>query len=230
VTYDHNQRLTVRVNAFRYAGGAAIALPEFDMKAGEIVVVSGRSGSGKSTLLHLVTGVLALEKASGHISVCGVELAGLSQSTRDRLRPHQVGWMPQRVHLVSALNVIDNVLLPFTMSASAAASIDALGLRAHELLGDVGVAQYENAMPSTLSVGQASRVCAVRSLVAMPKLLCADEPSAALDGESAVAIAQVIARYAREGGAALIATHDRAFIESLRKNTESVREIALIAQ
>ncbi len=226
---NNQPRLTIRIDAFRYAGGAAIALPQFDVNEGEIVVVSGRSGSGKSTLLHLATGVLALDRASGSVKLSGSELAGLSPTERDYLRPLQVGWIPQRVHLISALNVFDNVLLPLTMGGHGSASIDVFRVRARELLRDVGVAQHENAMPSTLSVGQASRVCAVRALVAPPNLLCADEPSAALDRESAAAIAQTIARYVGDGGAALIATHDHEFIEALRLNTESVREIALIA-
>ncbi|MGL5004462.1 MAG: ATP-binding cassette domain-containing protein, partial [Casimicrobium sp.] len=180
--------------------------------------------------LHRATGVLALERASGSVKLSGSELAGLAQTERDRLRPLQGGWMPQRVHLISALNVIDNVLLPFVMGGHASASIETFRARSRELLRDVGVAQYENAVPATLSVGQASRVCAVRALAAMPTLLCADEPSAALDRESAEAIAQAMACYVREGGAALIATHDRDFIEALQSHAESVREIALNVQ
>ncbi len=230
VARNNHPALTVRIEAFRYNDAAVIALPQFDVNAGDTVVVSGRSGSGKSTLLHVATGVLALARTQGSVKLSGLELAELAQIERDCLRPYQVGWIPQRVHLISALNVIDNVLLPFTMSRGASTSRNAFRPRARELLADVGLAQYENAMPSTLSVGQASRVCAVRALVAKPVLLCADEPSAALDRESANAIAQVFARYVREGGSALIASHDQAFIDTLGTLAPSVRTLSIDAQ
>jgi putative ABC transport system ATP-binding protein len=225
--------LSVRIDAFRYesnASNAAISLPEFDLKRGDVLVVSGRSGSGKSTLLHLATGVLALSRAQGSLHVGATELAGLSQVERDRLRPHIVGWIPQRVHLISALSVIENVMLPFTMGASSSPAIATLRGRARTLLDEVGIAALENASPAKLSVGQASRACAVRALVANPKLLCADEPSAALDRESANAIVRVFARYVREGGVALVASHDQSFIEALRTEVSSTRTISLEAR
>jgi putative ABC transport system ATP-binding protein len=207
-----------------------IALPQFALKSGEIVVLSGRSGCGKSTLLHLITGVLALARAQGSIRIATQELAGLSQGERDRLRPTVVGWMPQRVHLISALSVFDNVMLPILLGdARGAQDLHSLRLNASALLTAAGIGALAGSQPSSLSVGQASRACAARALIANPQLLCADEPSAALDRDSAKAIAAMIAKYVQGGGAAVIASHDRAFIDALDDAHIAVTEISMDA-
>jgi putative ABC transport system ATP-binding protein len=233
---DNTAALSVSVNAFAYPNGKPIALPSFELHRGEIVVLSGRSGSGKSTLLHLVTGVLALTRSQGSIRIADLELAGLTQTARDRLRPHTIGWVPQRVHLISALNVFENVMLPLTFgrsnertTKSDMASATDFSARAKALMKDAGVDTLERALPAKISVGQASRACVVRSLVANPRVLCADEPSAALDRENAEAIARLLARYVQQGGAALIASHDATFIASLERESKNVRTLTLEA-
>jgi putative ABC transport system ATP-binding protein len=233
---DNTAALCVNVNAFAYANGKPISLPSFELRPSEIVVLSGRSGSGKSTLLNLVSGVLALARLQGSIRVDDLELAGLAQATRDRLRPHTIGWVPQRVHLISALNVFANVMLPISFGhASDSATADSLSAksdfsaRALALMREAEIDALEHALPAQISVGQASRACVVRALVARPRVLCADEPSAALDRNSSAAIARLFARYAHEGGAALIASHDAAFTASLEYESQNVRTLSLEA-
>jgi putative ABC transport system ATP-binding protein len=222
--------LKLDVGAFTYADGKSIVLPSFELQRGEIVVLSGRSGSGKSTLLHLVTGVLALKRAQGTIRTGEIELADLSQAARDHLRPHTIGWVPQRVHLISALSVFDNIMLPITLgSTQKSKTKDEFVTRAIALMKEAGIADLANALPAKVSVGQASRACVVRALVANPRVLCADEPSAALDRESAEAVAKLLTRYAFDGGAALIASHDAAFIDALKTHSENVRTLSLEA-
>jgi ABC-type lipoprotein export system ATPase subunit len=228
-TMDKEVALKVDVMSFAYRDGKAIVLPRFELRAKEIVVIAGRSGAGKSTLLHLATGVLALNRADGSVSVGTHELAGCSQTERDSLRPHIVGWVPQRAHLISALNVFDNVMLPISMGVRKQSTRSDYVARAKQLLRDAGIDSIANALPSNISVGQASRACAARALVANPRLLCADEPTAALDRESADAMARLFAHYVEDGGAALIATHDRAFVESLARESSAVRTIDLEA-
>lgn len=218
-------RLSLHVPSFRFANGRVIALPALDVNAGEIVVLRGRSGSGKSTLLHLACGVLALPRELGNAAIDGNSLAGLDQSARDRLRPRTVGWIPQRVHLLSAINVLDNTLLSFRFAGEKNGRDEEA--RAITLLDSLGLSALQHAMPHTLSVGQASRVSVARALVAEPKLLCADEPSASLDRESSALVAQAFARYAAGGGAMLLATHDDEFLDQLRAHQISLRTIAL---
>jgi putative ABC transport system ATP-binding protein len=220
--------LQVNVADFGYANARRLALPTFNVRAGEIVVLSGRSGSGKSTLMHLTTGVLALAKSQGDIRVGEHSLAGLDQGARDRLRPYVIGWAPQRVHLISALSVIENILLPITMTSRAPSEVT-LKERVASLMNDAEIASIAQSSATNVSVGQAARACVVRALIANPALLCADEPSAALDEKSANAIANLIASYAQSGGAALIASHDASFVAALEQRANSVRTISLEA-
>lgn len=223
--------LEIAISAFVYSGGTRIALPNFALSSGEIVVLTGRSGSGKSTLIHLLTGVLALGREHGRIRLGDVELAGLDPRARDRLRPNQIGWIPQRVHLIGALSVIDNVLLPISLGVKASSDAHSRARsRAVCLLEAADIGAIANTAAASLSVGQASRACVARALVASPRVLCADEPSAALDRTSAEAIARLFGVYVRDGGAAVVASHDRAFIDALHEQSKSVREIALCLQ
>jgi putative ABC transport system ATP-binding protein len=223
-----NTALQVNVTAFSYAGAPSMALPIFEARSGEIVVLSGRSGTGKSTLMHLATGVLGFDRTQGSIRIGDRELAGLSQYERDCLRPNVIGWVPQRVHLISALSVIENVMLPVTMARSNEnIRASETSSRAKKLMQAVGIDAIANASAANVSVGQAARACVVRALIGNPVVLCADEPSAALDQSSADAIASVIAAFANDGGVVLIASHDAAFAAALAQHSRSVRTIAL---
>lgn len=229
---DRRTVLDLAVTAFAHPGGERLALPAFTLREREIVILRGRSGSGKSTLLHLVAGLLALAPSDGRIALDGQALAGLSQTARDRLRPHRVGWVPQRVHLIGALSVLDNVLLPVALSASPdtpGPSPVAARERARFLLQDAGIDSLAHCEPGKLSVGQAARACIARALLCTPRLVCADEPSAALDLASTATIAAMFAHYCRVGGAALIASHDSAFVDALKLQAEFVTEISMDA-
>ncbi len=220
-----DSRLQINVPSFRFANGRTIALPALNVHAGEIVVLRGRSGSGKSTLLHLACGVLALPPELGDAAIEAQSIAGLEQTARDRLRPRTVAWIPQRVHLLSALDVMDNTLLSFRFAG--ARNDDGDERRAASQLDSLGLGALHHAMPETLSVGQASRVSVARALAADPKLICADEPSAALDRESSALVAKAFARYASAGGAMLLATHDDEFVGQLTTDDASIRTISL---
>lgn len=221
----HQARLSIRVPSFRFANGRTIALPALEVNAGEIVVLRGRSGSGKSTLLHLACGVLACARDMGNVEIDGKPLAGLDQTARDQLRPRTVGWIPQRVHLLSAIDVLDNTLLSARFDGTQNRASDEA--RAVSLLDSLGLGASHRAMPHTLSVGQASRVSVARALVAEPRVICADEPSASLDRESSALVAAAFARYAAGGGAMLLATHDDEFLDQLAAHSISLRTIAL---
>ena len=94
-----------------YARGATFSFPDFVVNAGELLVLRGPSGVGKSTLLHLIVGALRVAPNSGAVVVAGTPLQTQNGSALDAMRPHIVGWMPQRAHLISSLTVLDNVLI-----------------------------------------------------------------------------------------------------------------------
>jgi len=139
------------------------------------------------------------------VSIAGRELSGLSVAQRDRLRPFLVGWMPQRLCLLETLTVRENVLLPLALAGKSDAEG---GRRADQLLRSLEIDQLGARRPVAISVGQAARVSLARALVAHPRLLLADEPTAALDADSANLVASALADFVAAGGAAVIASHD----------------------
>lgn len=197
--------LNVGALSHRYVGRADIAFGTFTVSAGTVLLVRGSSGCGKSTLLHLLGGVLPIGANCGSAKLDGANIATLSSAARDRLRPLLVGWVPQRQYMINSLSVIENVLLPVSL----AGNVDtAVRHRAAQLLEVLAIPELSNQLPATLSVGQAARVCVARALLAKPKLLLADEPTAALDEASSRLVASQIVAFAAAGGAAIVASHD----------------------
>lgn len=199
--------LTVCDLAHRFAGRAEIAFGSFTLNAGSILLLRGESGCGKSTLLHLLGGVLSISANSGSAVLDGRDIAAMTTSARDRLRPRLVGWMPQRQLMINSLSVLDNVLLPMALSGGVDTEVRR---RATSLLESLAIVELAAQRPTTLSVGQAARACLARALLAKPKLLLADEPTAALDDASAQLVATQMRAFAAAGGAVLVSSHDRA--------------------
>ena len=115
----------------------------------------------------------------------------------------------QRQFLMTSLTVLENVLLPALLAGRAD---DATSKRAMVLLQSFAIADLAHLRPQTLSVGQAARASLARALVTQPKLLLADEPTAALDAVSSRLVIAQIARYVENGGVAIIASHDPAIL------------------
>lgn len=199
--------LTVSDLSHRYSANATISFGSFSLDGGQALLLRGGSGAGKSTLLHLLCGVLPIQSKSGTVQLDGQSLQTFSRSRRDALRPYTVGWMPQRQFLMTSLSVLENVLLPASLAWRAD---DATRTHAMDLLQTFAIADLAPVRPQTLSVGQAARASLARALVTKPKLLLADEPTAALDAVSSRLVVEQIARYVRGGGAAIIASHDPA--------------------
>ncbi len=208
-----------------YAGRADISFGTFALGSGTILLVRGASGCGKSTLLHLLGGVLPIGSNCGSATLAGPDIAALSSAARDRLRPLFVGWMPQRQFMINSLSVIENVLLPASLSGTVDAAVRD---RAGQLLKAFAISELANKRPVTLSVGQAARVCLARALLTQPKLLLADEPTAALDEASSRLVAAQIIAFVAAGGAAIVASHDpqlRAWLAA--DNSVNFSELAL---
>ena len=197
--------LTIRDLTHRFTGRTQIAFGSMTLSAGSMVLVRGASGCGKSTLLHLLGGVLPVAAASGSVMIDGRELAGMSARDRDHLRPGVVGWMPQRQFLINGLSVLDNVLLPVLLKGKASVEVRA---RANALLTALAISDLSGVRPATLSVGQAARASLARALLSVPRLLLADEPTAALDETSSALVANQIVSFTKNGGTAVVASHD----------------------
>lgn len=172
--------------------------------AGELVAIQGRSGSGKTTFLNLVSG---LDKADdGTVHLLGQELGGLSTSQRLALRARQVGFVFQDPALVPELKLWENVAMAARIAGLAPKQARA---RAFEALSQVGLDGLEHRFPGEVSGGEAQRASVARAFAKQPKLVLADEPTAALDHETAHRVAEVFASYVARGQrACLVVTHD----------------------
>ena len=194
--------IVARGLAYRYAGGTALAWPDFEAPQGAVVRLAGPSGSGKSTLLALLAGLLALQQ--GRLQVAGTELAGLDARARDAWRAGTLGFVPQRLHLSEGLSVARNLALP-DLAAGRVPDRARMG----QLLERLGLRGLEDRLPGALSGGQAQRVALARALVGRPRVILADEPTAHLDDEAAAAALALLAESAAAEGATLVvATHD----------------------
>ncbi|MBK9703202.1 MAG: ATP-binding cassette domain-containing protein [Betaproteobacteria bacterium] len=186
----------------RYGRTPVLAIDDWSAAAGEHWLLAGPSGSGKTTALHLLAGLCA--PTAGRVSVGGVDLATLRGAALDRWRGRSVGLVPQRLHLVGALDVLDNLRL-----ARYLAGLPDEPTRALLLLEAMGIDGLARRMPRQLSQGQAQRVAVARAVVNHPALLLADEPTANLDDAHAQATLLLLRAQAVHVGATLVvASHD----------------------
>jgi lipoprotein-releasing system ATP-binding protein len=161
------------------------------VKRGEFCAVVGPSGSGKSTLLNIV-GLLD-RPTSGAIEVCGEETTLLDDRALTRLRGHNIGFVFQYHHLITAFTALENVMLP--MLGAEEFPNKAMQTRAEALLESVGLTAWKDHGAGNLSGGQQQRVAIARALAMGPALLLADEPTGNLDTKSADDIFALLRRF-----------------------------------
>jgi lipoprotein-releasing system ATP-binding protein len=192
---------------------------DLSLDRGEFCAVMGPSGSGKSTLLNIV-GLLD-RPTSGTLSVTGQETTELDDAALTRLRGHTIGFVFQYHHLLSAFTALENVMMPM-MGAAGFASPE-MRERAAGLLESVGLAKWIDQPAGRLSGGQQQRVAVARALAMNPALLLADEPTGNLDTRSADDVFELLRRFNREHGTAvLFVTHNAALAERCDRLIEVV--------
>ena len=201
-------------HAFVEAGSAKQVLTDINLAvhAGEIVILTGPSGSGKTTLLTMLGGLRAAQ--SGSLRILGQELLQAQRPTLTRLR-RQAGFIFQAHNLLPYLDALANVRLGLEVHdhwlAQGRAAMDQ---RAAAVLAQVGLSDRASYYPDKLSGGQKQRVAIARALAASPKLLLADEPTAALDRESGRDAVDLFRRLAdQERSAIVMVTHDNKVLD-----------------
>lgn len=189
-------------------GGFDLTLPDTGL-----VGIIGPSGSGKSTLMYCLS---TLKKPTdGEILYNGKDLVKLKDSERETLRREEFGFVFQRHFLVPYMSALDNV------TVAAAQSKASVTKQAKELLAGFGLGEREFCKrPAKLSGGQRQRTAIARAMINCPRVLFADEPTAALDHENAFAVMDILKDYAKKN-LVLIITHDR----SILKGADSVIEM-----
>ena len=202
-------RSSPRRAASRKGYGATRVLDALDaeFRGGRLHAVTGPSGSGKTTFLHLLAG-LELPQA-GEIEVDGALLTALDRTERAAKRRASIAYVGQQAGLVGHLSALENVELALTLRGVADPRPAAFAA-----LEAVGLAERTSQRVARLSHGERARVAIARAVASRPKLLLADEPTSRLDGANALAVALLLARLARDTGAAVVcATHDPLVIE-----------------
>jgi putative ABC transport system ATP-binding protein len=201
-------------HSFHEGGSSKKVLSDISLqvRAGEIVILTGPSGSGKTTLLTMLGGLRAAQ--SGRLHILGAELLDADRPTLTRLR-RQVGFIFQAHNLLPYLNALENVRTGLEVQEAwlerGRAAMDAC---AAEMLGKLGLAERVHYYPEKLSGGQKQRVAIARALAARPRLLLADEPTAALDKESGRDAVALFRSLADDNGSAIVmVTHDNKILD-----------------
>jgi putative ABC transport system ATP-binding protein len=185
-----------------YGVRTVVAIPSWAVAAGQHSLILGPSGSGKSTLLHLIAGLL--RPSRGRVLVAGQDLAALTPAELDAFRGRLIGIVLQRLHLITALTVRDNLRLARTL-----ARLPPDAPRIEGLIAELGLGALAGARPDRLSQGEAQRVAIARAVVNHPALILADEPTSALDDANCATVLALLRAQAEASGATLlIATHD----------------------
>jgi putative ABC transport system ATP-binding protein len=174
---------------------------------GEIVILTGPSGSGKTTLLTLIGALRSMQ--TGSLKILDQELRGASQQQLVQARS-QIGFIFQAHNLLKSLMAWENVSMPLKLQPQ----IKDRQARAINILQTVGLGDRTHYYPDNLSGGQKQRVAIARALVSEPRLILADEPTAALDSKSGREIVNLMQALAKEQGCAiLIVTHDNRILD-----------------
>jgi putative ABC transport system ATP-binding protein len=184
------------------------------VRPGEFVSVVGPSGSGKSTLLNMITGID--RPTEGEVFVGGEAVHELSENQLARWRGRNVGVVFQFFQLLPTLTILENVMLP--MDFCNAYRRRERRARALQLLGQVGIAEHGDKLPSALSGGEQQRAAIARALANDPVLVVADEPTGNLDTTTANEVFVLFEDLVAQGKTLMVVTHDR----SLSGRTERV--------
>lgn len=188
---------------FRYSSTHELQFPDFKIEKHQHTLLLGDSGTGKTTLLHLLSGLS--KPSSGKVFIDTQDIYQLSESQLDRFRADNIGFIFQEAHLLKNLTLKENIELAQHLAKKA---IDREAIAS--ILDKLQLTEKTESYPSQLSRGQLQRAAIARAVINRPKLLVADEPTAALDDTNTKHVLDLLLDTATTYGATLlIATHDK---------------------
>ncbi|MDL2296863.1 ABC transporter ATP-binding protein [Bacteroidales bacterium OttesenSCG-928-B11] len=182
------------------------------VEKGDFISVMGPSGCGKSTLLN-VMGLLDCP-TKGIVTLNGVDTTKMKEKETAHFRNKTLGFVFQSFHLISSLNVLDNVELPLIYRHGVSNRTQ----RAKEVLERVGLSHRMRHYPSQLSGGQCQRVAIARAIIGNPDIILADEPTGNLDSKMGQEIIDLLHQLNQDGTTIVMVTHD----EQIAKTTKQV--------
>jgi len=200
-----------RVTKLYPGGDTGLDDVSFTIRRGEFVFLVGSTGSGKSTLIRLL--IKELEASSGTIRVAGRSLADIPRKKIPHYR-RNLGVVFQDFKLLPNRTVYDNVAYALQVTGGTRKEIRA---KVPDILRLTGLSTKLHHYPDQLSGGEQQRVSVARAFVNHPPLLLADEPTGNLDPETSIGIMQLLYRINRTGSTVVVATHDHAMVDRMRR-------------
>lgn len=184
----------------------------FTVEEGEFIGIMGASGSGKTTLLNCVSTIDTV--SAGHIFLDGTDITELPPGRIAQFRREKLGFIFQDFNLLDTLSLGENIAMALTINRVPTEKIDGL---VADIAGKLGIADIQHKFPYQVSGGQKQRCACARAIVNNPRLICADEPTGALDSHSAQMLLDTMrAMNERLHATILLVTHD-AFTASYTK-------------
>lgn len=178
----------------------------FIVSEGEMVAVMGPSGSGKSTLLYAVSGMDSI--TAGEVKFCGKNIAKMGEKELADLRLDEMGFIFQQMYMLKNLTVLDNIILPAVQSNKNNETRKETVGHGQDLMRKLGIIEVADNDINEVSGGQLQRACICRSMINMPKVLFADEPTGALNRTASNEVMEELVRLNEEGTTIMMVTHD----------------------
>ena len=200
------------------SGGLGLEQATFAIERGEFVFLVGQTGSGKSTIMRLL--IKEHEPSSGTISVAGKDLSAIEGKSVALYR-RNLGVVFQDFKLLPNRTVYDNVAYALQVTGHKRKEIRA---KVPDILRLTGLSLKLHSYPDQLSGGEQQRVAVARAFVNHPPLLLADEPTGNLDPETSIGIMQLLYRINRTGTTVIVATHDNAMVDRMRRRVIEVNQ------
>lgn len=180
----------------------ALKLINFAVESGEYIAIMGESGSGKTTLLNILA--LLDRPTSGNVLLKGKNLSEIKDSEMAKFRRENFGFVFQDFNLLDTFTIKENILLPLVLADE---KISVMEEKLLEIVKKLNIEELLNKYPYEVSGGQRQRTAIARALITNPKIILADEPTGALDSNSARELLKVFKRLNQDGQTILMVTH-----------------------
>lgn len=199
---------------FEYTPQVKFDFPDIACALGDSLVITGESGSGKTTLLHLLGGLI--KPKSGKVILNETEYNILEGSSLDKYRGKHISIIFQKMHFISSISVLENILLAQWLGTEKKNKNHAM-----QILERLQIADQKDKNIKQLSQGQQQRVAIARALINQPSLILADEPTSSLDNKNAEIVEKLLRESAQTMNAALVmVTHDMRMKQNAKNTIE----------
>ncbi len=187
-----------------YNGVQVLKNINLKVNKGDFIAVMGPSGSGKSTLLYVLS---ALEKSSSeNVYIGDIDITNIKEKDIFNVRLNKMGFVFQQINLLKNLNVLDNIVLPGYLNKTN--KKDIVNKKAKEYLEIMNIEKIESKEIANISGGEMQRVAIARALINDPDIIFLDEPTGALNSNSALDVLNILNKLNKEGKTLLMVTHD----------------------